>query len=195
MPVLGHGLGFVVRPADLAVFSDAANIRIQADSSNHVYLVGSWTDAGSKVVDGVTYEDYVSSGGEVLVQQGAVATIAAGGPNGAAGFDAGSSIAPPVPDQSLLAQPVTVGSAFTFFYPLTIYDGETWKSPDGTPVFFESGALTNYGTVECESSSGGFAISKGSTIDNYGTIRATADFDAGGTALCRSHLVRRGCSQ
>jgi len=192
---LGHGLGFVVRPADLAVFSDAANIRIQADASNHVYLVGSWTDAGSKVIGGVTYEDYVSSGGEVLVQQGAVATIAAGGPNGAAGFDTGSSLAPPVPDQSLLAQPVTVVDFFSFAFPLTVFAGETWESPDGHVVFYgDLGQLTNYGTIQSEGTGtyieGIYA--NGIQLDNYGTIKAIEDFTASGLYDARAVTIDSG---
>jgi Ca2+-binding RTX toxin-like protein len=190
---LGHGLGFVVRPADLAGFSDAANIRIQADASNHVYLVGSWTDAGSKVVGGVTYEDYVSSGGEVLVQQGAIATIAASGPNGAAGFDAGSSIAPPVPDQSLLAQPVTVVDFFSFAYSLTIFAGETWESPDD--VFWgDNGQLTNYGTIQAEGSASFIAAisANGMQLDNHGTIKATEDYNALGVYDARAVTIDSG---
>ncbi len=56
------------------------------------------------------------------------------------------------PDQSLLAQPVTVIDLFSFAKPFPDdIRRETWESPDGHVVFYrDDGELTNYGTIQSE---------------------------------------------
>jgi hypothetical protein len=156
---LGGGLGLAIRPADVAAVSDANEIVVQGDASNTVYLVGGWSETGQSVVGGVTYRVFTAGGSELLVQPGIVATVQAGAPPGAAGFDPAPGVAPPTPNPDFLATDVTNVNGYWLNYSLTIFANETWQSDNGAPVIATdsggvtgnadfSAGVTNYGAIK-----------------------------------------------
>ncbi len=154
---LKAGQGLVVRPPDVADLSGTTKVFVAGAASNHVYLVGSWTDAGSQTVGGTSYHAYTSGTSTLYVGGGAVATIDATAPAGATGLDpfAGGALAP-LPGQDLgvpaTDQVETVNGAH-ILWDETVTVDEIWQSdPTDTDqhaivVLDGNVTLTNHGTL------------------------------------------------
>ncbi|MBS0473508.1 MAG: hypothetical protein JSR60_20745 [Proteobacteria bacterium] len=175
---LGHNLGLVLRAGDVAAISDASAVTVQSDASNHVYLLGSWSEASQRTVSGVTYRVFDLSGSEVLIQTGTVVSVQASAPAGAAGFDAGSGVTPPFPNTAFLDTGVTQTDQFPLIYSLTIAADETWIS-DQFGLFRSADAapLVNYGTLVWQSdlqAVGYTYIAYRGDVTNNGTLEAIA---------------------
>lgn len=179
-----------IHVGDIATITGGGSeLRIDGESSDGVYLIGSWTYDGLVTRDGVSYREYSQSGHTVLVDDGATITVQSGNLSGATGLDpvAGGTPAPmPGSGSGLGYTPTSVYLVdYQLTQSITVNPEETWWNDAGAPVLeiWQTGiTITNYGTIKSifhTNQVENIAL-WGHNLEgliNYGTVEVVADWN------------------
>jgi len=178
------GQTVALRAGDVSRLADGATeFRILATATDHVNLIGAWTQDGDQNVGGVLFHSYASGDVHVLVQAAAIVAVQAAAGVGAGLDSIGSGDLAPIPVDDLLASTTTVVDVWDLHSNLVIGAEETWTTSDKGGLFElkqmieiqEYVSLTNYGTMLAQTNYSAEVVRVyfATALNNYGLIRAT----------------------
>jgi Ca2+-binding RTX toxin-like protein len=195
----------IVRAGDVSALSGGgSSVRIGGDGSDKIDLVGSWAAAATHIVNGVTYQSYVSGGAEVQIAQGVAVALLANAPSGGTGLDAvaagAAPLAPGAGTGLYFAGSDVVDPHYYLIEPLQIDADEHWTSTNGSSVISGDATadsfarLTNRGTIVSNGGLGGAAALIGffASLRNDGTVQANVVSGTANLASNKNALATYG---
>jgi Ca2+-binding RTX toxin-like protein len=171
----------ILRAADVAAINTASELRIEANASDLITLVGYWARGADTVVDGLAYARWMSDGATILTSLAAPVALTLNAPagSGLAPIAAGAKPLVPGPAAGLGLTPTDfLVTNYLASSTLTIDEGERWITTGTSPIAFafnDSAQVVNAGSLWASNPTGPTAIAieldyQSTRVTNSGSI-------------------------